>query len=339
MALGCLSLLIGCVFFIYFLINKSIATAFIYAFVFFVLMIILAVIGSQIEENRKVKQRKYLLTLQPKEKQFRETQSFLSFDLLSKIAMDEQNRRIYLWAPENRDVQSLKDIPYRMPYQLFSYAYSDILAVEIIENGSRTSTVFRRSQSARFLLNGLQPTMLTSPREQSEGQRTYSLLLKLIMKDSVKPIHLIHFYIDSAKSPNKNSAIYQKAQNDLEHWFTVFHFIMKDIDKMEGYEHEDETCLLIDASRTIEMEKPNHFEIELEKPNKQSTNINNPKEVIFARAQLLSVLTQVTYIKLNEGLLLNNDTETKPTIKNSASYFDQLLEKNREQLHGDSNRD
>lgn len=323
-ALGCLSLLIGCVFFIYFLINKSIATAFLYAFIFFILMIFLAVIGSQIDEKRKMKHRKYLLTLQPTEKQFQETQTFVSFDLLSKIAMDEQNERIYLWAPENRSVQSLKDVSFETSYQLFSYAYAEILAVEVIESGAPIRINSRRSQSSRFFLDGLQPITEDFPKEQTNEQSAYSIMLKLIMKDRVKPIHLIQFYTDSAKSPNKNSVVYQKALKELEHWFTVLHFIMKDIDKMEGYGHEDKTNNLIDVSHTI---KSSRIENEPDMQKGWATDFDNNKEITFAKAQLLSVLNQVTYMKLNEGLLLNTDEETKQNPEISTSYFNQLLEK------------
>lgn len=337
-ALGCLSMLVGGAFFIYFLINKSIGTAFLYASISFILMIILAVIGSQIDEKRKRKHKEYLLTLQPTEKQFQETQTFVSFDLLSKIAMDEQNERIYLWAPEKRSVQSLKDISYRMPYQLFSYAYAEILAVEVVESGASIRMNSRRSQSSKFFLDGLQPITEDFLKEQTDEQPAYSIMLKLILKDRVKPIHLIQFYADSAKSPNKNSEIYQKVLKDLEHWFTVLHFIMKDIDKIEGYEYDpnDETNNLIEKSHAI---NSSGFKSKRVKQMKQTTNFNTSKDITFARVQLLSVLNQVTYMKLNEGLLLNNDEETKKYPEVSSSYFNQLLEKNREQMRNDINKE
>lgn len=332
--IGCLSMLIGCILFIYFLINKSVGTAFLYAFGFFVLMIILVMIGSQIEENKKKKQKNYLSALQPTEKIFQETQSFTSFDLLSRITTDEQNERIYLWAPENQDVQSLKDISYGMPYQLFSYDYTEILAVEVVENGAPHSIISRRSQSARFFLDGLQPISEDSSKEQADGQLTYSILLKLIMKDNVKPIHLIHFYIDSAKNPNKNSVDYQNALKSLDHWFTVLHFIMKDIDKTEGYEYDDNeenTDLIKTSSSNIEKEAA------MQKLG--AVDFKNNEKIALARAQLISVLNQVTYIKLNQDTLLNNDEKTNRNSVISTSYFNQLLKKNKEQMRGDVNKE
>src|SRR4051812_33333002 len=108
LGLGCLSPIIGVTIFIYLFINQSLLSGFIYLGVLLVIMIILIVIASQMEDKRKAKQKHPLSTLQPKVENYHETQSYVSYDILSKITLDEENKRIYFWAPKNQEVYSIK---------------------------------------------------------------------------------------------------------------------------------------------------------------------------------------------------------------------------------------
>lgn len=316
MGIGCFSLVVGIGFFFYFLINKSILSAFLYVISSLLILIIFASFSAATENKRKEQQKKLISTFQPNDKDFQETQSFISFDLLSKLTMDEKYKRIYLWAPENKDIQMLKNIYYGMPYQLFNYEYSDILAIELLEDNTLISAISRRSESAFFLLDGLQTIQEKAPEEPSI-KKVHTIELKIIVNDRVKPIHIIRFYSDPTTSLQKGSAEYHKVQNDVEHWVTVLNLIIKEADKEEGVVHNDQKGL--NKSSTPSSENTTLKELPVEEDEKK----------IIAKKQLLSVLNQIISIKLN------ND-ETIQSIRNTNSYFDQLLEKNKEQLRGDS---
>lgn len=316
--IGCFSLVIGIGFFFYFLINKSILTAFLYVISSLFILIIFASFSAAAENKRKEQQKNLISTFQPNDKDFQETQSFISFDLLSKVTMDEKHKRIYLWTPENKDIQMLKNVYYGMPYQLFTYEYSDILAIELLEDNTLISTISRRSKSAFFLLDGLQTIQAKAPGEPSI-KKVHAIELKIIVNDRVKPIHIIRFYSDPTTSLQKGSAEYQKVQNDIEHWVTVLNLIIKEADQEEGVHHNDKNGL--NKSNTPSSEITKLKELHVEKHEKKR----------IAKIQLLSVLNQIISIKLN-------DEEPMQSIRNTDSYFDQLLEKNREQLRGDSNK-
>ncbi len=280
------------------------------------------------EVNRKAKQKHQLSTLLPEAGNYHETQSYVSYDLLSKIVVDDINKRIYFWVPENNEVQTIKDVSIGMSYQMFDYPYSALLAIQIIEDSSSISTVSRQSQSARILLNELEPINDDPPKKTSNSERIQSMELKLIMKDLVRPIQIVRFYTDSNSSLNKNTPEYRRAQNDIEQWFTILHFIIKETDKKEGYNHalEDEfkQPQILNESKLDRDEIPVQVQYSVRDENKA-----------FVKAQLLSVLNQVIYKKIVENSTRKKIDDSPQPNEKSPSYFDKLLEKNRKQLHGE----
>ena len=59
------------------------------------------------EEKMKAKQMEYVNTFEPKSSKYVESHAFIADDLLSKIAVDEKNRRIYFWEPHPSSMGSL----------------------------------------------------------------------------------------------------------------------------------------------------------------------------------------------------------------------------------------
>ena len=322
LGLGCLSPIIGVTILIYLLVHESLLSGLIYLGVFIVIMIILFVIASQLEDKRKAKQKHLLSALQPKDEDYYETQSYVAYDILSRIAVDAKNERIYFWAPENPEIYTIKDAFYGMPYQIFSYPYSALLSVQIIEDSATVSTKSRQSKSARVLLDGLEPTNDTPPEKPSSNERINSMALKLILKDQVRPIHVVPFYTDSNSSLNKDSPEYRRAKNEIEQWFTILHFIIKDTDQKEGYIYAQET----------EIEQP-QFISDAEEKRIQYPVYDEHKALV--KTQLLSVLNQVIYKKIVEYGAVKTDVSPQPR-ENATSYFDELLQKNRKQLHGNN---
>lgn len=323
--LGCFSPIIGVTIFIYLFVHQSLLSGFIYLGVFLVLMIILILISSDMEAKRKVKQKHLLSTLQPKDGNYHETQSYVAYDILSKIAVDEKNERIYFWAPEKQGVYTIKEASYGMPYQLFDYPYSALLSAQIIEDSASVSTMSRQSQSARGLLDGLEPTNENNPENPPNKVSINALELKLVLKDQVRPIHFVRFYSDSNTSLNKSSPEYRRAKNEIEQWFTILHFIIKETDQKEGYYHaqEDETK----QPQTISESKFEKDEVHVQYP------IHDESKALV-KAQLLSVLDQVIYKKIVEYSTRKKVVDSLQPNEKPISYFDDLIEKNRKQLNG-----
>ena len=322
--LGCLSTIIGVAIFIYLLINQSFLSGFIFLGVFLVIMIILILIVTQMEDKRKAQQKLLLSTLQPKVGNYHETKSYVAYDLLSKVALDEKNERIYFWVPENPEVQTIKDASYGMPYRIFDYPYSALLSAQIIEDSASISTLSRQSQSARILLNGLEQTNDIQPKKPSNDEHINSMELKLILKDQVRPIHVVRFYSDINIKLNKNSPEHRKVQGEIEQWFTILRFIIKETDQKEGYyhAHEDETKQpqIISESK---FEKEVHVQYPIHDESKA-----------LVKAQLLSVLDKVIYKKIVEYSTRKKVVDSPQSNEKSSTYFDDLIEKNRKQLNG-----
>ena len=323
--LGCLSIIIGVAVFIYLLINQSFLSGFIYLGISIVIMCILAVIITNMEDKRKAKQKHLLSTSQPNVGNYHDTKSYVAYDLLSKVALDEKNERIYFWVPENPEVQTIKDTSYGMPYRIFDYPYSALLSAQIIEDSASISTLSRQSQSARILLNGLEQTNDIQPNKPSNDEHINSMELKLILKHQVRPIHVVRFYSDININLNKNSPEYRKVQSEIEQWFTILRFIIIETDQKEGYfhAHEDETK----QPQIINESKFEKDEVSVQYP------IHDESKA-FVKAQLLSVLDQVIYKKIVEYSSLKKVVDSPLPIEKPISYFDDLIEKNRKQLNG-----
>lgn len=91
--LGCLTPITGIVLLCYFLFQSSISLGVISIVLSFVLTIVFIALGIRIEEKRKVKQLDFLQTFQPDVDDFHKLKSFTSYDLLTKIAIDDQRRK------------------------------------------------------------------------------------------------------------------------------------------------------------------------------------------------------------------------------------------------------
>ena len=108
-----------------------------------------------LEQKQKEKQLAFLHTFQPDEFDFQKHKSFTSYDLLTKIALDEQRKKVYIWMPDPKKVGNVKKAYARMPYTINTYNYSDILAVNLKEDYQRTDSVHRDTHYTHFLLNKL----------------------------------------------------------------------------------------------------------------------------------------------------------------------------------------
>jgi hypothetical protein len=152
--------------------------------------------------------------------------------------------------------------------------------------------------------------------------------LKLILKDRVRPIHVIRFYSDSSSSSNKSSPKYRIAKNEIEQWSTILHFIIKETDQKEGYYHARE-----DEYKQPQIVSESKFERDA---IQVQTSVRDENKA-FVKAQLLSVLDQVIYKKIVEYSTRKKNVDSLQPNEKPNSYFDDLIERNRKQLIGNQN--
>lgn len=319
--MGCLLPIFGFVLLGYFFFNRS----FMFGAVAVIVSIVvgLALLGSAsfIEEKQKAKQLEFLNTFQPAQFDFHRHKSFPSYDLLAKIAIDEQQENVYLWTPNLKKQGYVTKAYAGMSYIINTYSYSDILAINLIEDNYQSDSVQRDTHFTQFLLNKLKQEEFTiSNAEKPSIDKISSLDLEIIVDDSAKPKHLIRFYHAPHLRIRKDSPEYEAYFKERQYWFTKLKGI---IEKQNAVAH--------------------HVEPPIE-PITPSVHVeSSDADVTTEKTQItVEVATNQYSLHLHEENALEETSEIKKVesqleqnTEKPKSYFEQLLEKNRRQLHGD----
>lgn len=91
---------------------------------------------SQIIEGRqKEKQKEILLSLNKDLADFNKMPSFTSTDLLTRVAIDRDKQRLYIWFAEDKEGKVLRKPYVNMPYRMLNFAFKDLAAIAVVENG------------------------------------------------------------------------------------------------------------------------------------------------------------------------------------------------------------
>lgn len=240
-SLGCLTLVAGIILTVIYLYLGQYSAAFAMLAVFILLTAIFFGLMSSIAKRKKAKQIQYLQTIQPSFP-FQETHSFISSDVWTKIAIDEEKEKICIWQAHT-DEQYINT---QTPYQIYEYTFNDILACEMSENDVSIGTVARESEKAKTFLNGLfteedgsiigGQNTTTQPKNSTEVN---SLELKIIVNDFSKPYHVIRFYkydpdVGMAKIDPKHPT-YDEYINTMRKWYMRMNYIIKSgsLDEMD----------------------------------------------------------------------------------------------------------
>lgn len=318
MTLGCLSPIIGIGLFIFLIIQLEIGKAFLYGFLSFIVMFIFAMISGSIDLKKKEKQKSVLYSLKPNTSHIQESLSYVSDDLLSKLAIDDVNGKFYIWTPKNPEIKTIEDVTLGMPYQLHKYNQSDILSVEFIEDGNVLSYLSRQSKKATYFLEGL-PTFEVEPITEKKSEHEVNrITFKIIVRDKSKPIHLFNFYHNLSESLQKNFAEYKQIYSDIQQWLTAFHLMMKEADQQEGFTAES-------IAPIRNQERSASHSDGLNKSIHTSTEQN-----MLIRTKLLPLLREVIHKRVQKEPGFTTISENQPS--QTSSYFDELLKKNREMM-------
>lgn len=159
---------------------------------------------------------------------FKGTQNYLDSYTMSYLSIDEENYKICLCYQDNL---------IKNKYHTNIYNYSDVLEVEIIENGNSISKMSKSSVAARaivggILLGGVGAVIGGFTANKNNFENIKRIYLRLIVNNTTKPIFEINFYNDiNGEGINNNSNYYYSVKNNINHWFGLFKVIIKKDDK------------------------------------------------------------------------------------------------------------
>lgn len=231
--LGCLSPIIGTIALFVLIRQDSILAAFLFFALFFGFAILFLYLSGRAEGKAKQKQQAFLETFQPVKPSYTESHAFVSYDLLSKIAIDEKHRKLYLWVPPLRDGKYVNKAYASMPYEVLEYGYKDLLAVEVFENGLRKERYKNPTERTdeRLAVLGQEWKEETNSKLPVAKKIIYrkvaTLEMKLVVDDEEKPVRVIRFYSNLDKRLNKQSAKYIAIKKEMDHWTSLLAFIME----------------------------------------------------------------------------------------------------------------
>lgn len=229
---GCLAPIIGIAAMFYFIKRDAFLPGFFFFAAFFGFAALFLSLSTRAEEKLKAKQRDYLNTFLPKAANYIESHTFIADDLLSKIAVDEKNRRIYFWEPAPIDGKPVKKAFVKMPYILSDYPYSAILAVEVYENGTRQKTVVKEAEGTMERIEALGQSITPvvdkkmSLAKKAIHRRIATVEMKIIIDDDTKPVRIIRFFANLDKRMKKESTDHVAMERQVDHWISLLTFIM-----------------------------------------------------------------------------------------------------------------
>ena len=323
---GCFTPILGFVLLGYLFSNRSFAGGVVALVICLVVMIFLFGFGSQLEQKQKAKQLEFMDTFVPDEFDSQRNKSFTSYDLLTKIAIDELQKKVHFWMPDPELVGDVKKAYAKMPYIIHTYNFSELLAVNLKENYRRTDSVHRDTHFTHFVLNKLkEDDMRKSSTAKPPVDKVSSMDLEVVVDDTTAPSHLIRFYHAPYIYIQKDSPEYIAYSRERQEWFAKLKVII---------EQQNET--------SVETEQPTAI---IETPP-----IPEPaEEDLAARTQIVVDVDTKQY-----SLQLHEETEVQPKanpevipedkraetdqdkVEKPLSYFEQIVEKNKRQLRGDS---
>lgn len=85
--------------------------------------------AGEIEKANREKFKNYIASFRPKEKSFSETEVVSPDSLLTRIAIDEQKKRLCIWLPTDMN-KPIRE----MTYDVFEYDFVDVTNVEMVIN-------------------------------------------------------------------------------------------------------------------------------------------------------------------------------------------------------------
>ncbi|MFE4525636.1 SHOCT domain-containing protein [Cytobacillus firmus] len=179
-------------------------------------------------------------------KDFNITQEFISPNLESYIALDENNKKVCIIENKHDNVAELSQTLSKYDYKSYVFAFKDILQSEILEDGATITKTSRGSQIGGALLGGVLAGGVGAvigglSGSSSSTTEVKKIQLQVIVNDRIKSFHRVTFMSAETLLP-KDSVIYKNANNKITHWHNLISHLINRVDQDDKKEislHKD----------------------------------------------------------------------------------------------------
>lgn len=200
------------------------------------------------QENLKKVRIKAMDAVNPSINEFKESQSFISHNHETKIAIDEEKKRVCIWTIQQPVLKNT--------FNAAVYDYSDVLSVEIIKGNKMVTSTSRTSQVGGALLGGVLAGGVGAVIGGLSGSTTTTedlnpIDLGIVVNDFNNPYYKINFYTPPTvlKDAVDQSYMDNTAMPACKKWYSILSYLIKETDKMDNKKtHNANTTSLSNAS-------------------------------------------------------------------------------------------
>ncbi|GEM_PF-5336871 len=191
--------------------------------------ILLFTIAMKIEERRKRKQRERLFSYEKPGTDFKRMPSVASSDLLTRIAIDFREKRLYIWTAHDDFGQPVTKPFYGMSYRLHEYDCEDVEAAALVENGETDAitAAFSTLPIERYIESGGVNTLKPSD-QKTDSERVHRSALIIQVDDKVTPFHQVNFHDETTASLTRESAEYKEMRGSIQRWMNYMDELLND---------------------------------------------------------------------------------------------------------------
>ncbi|WP_040285127.1 hypothetical protein [Sporosarcina koreensis] len=190
--------------------------------------ILIFTISLKTETRRKKKQREKLFTYSQPGVDFTKLPSAASWDLLSRIAVDFREQRLYIWTAFDKTGQIVKKPFYGMDYRVTEYGFGEVVAAALVEN--RRTEAVAAACSTVSIREYIADTITKSKKlgiSQDENGRIQLLALIVQTDDIIAPFHRLNFYYEESANIAKDSVDYEDARGSLQKWMNYMNELLE----------------------------------------------------------------------------------------------------------------
>jgi len=209
------------------------------------------------EKDLKKERIKAMEGVTPSVHEFKESQSFISHDYETKIAIDETKKKVCIWTIQKPIVKSNGS-----KFNVSIYDYSDVLSVDIIKGNKKVTSTSRTSQVGGALLGGLLAGgvgaviggLSGSTTTEEDGMNPIDL--GIVVNDFKNPYYKINFFTPNGFSAGDESTInHNTAMPECKKWYSILSFLIKESDEMDNKKTPNSTSLTEELLGLNELKK------------------------------------------------------------------------------------
>ena len=213
--------------------------------------------AKSMEERELIMQRDRLATYQMKDMDFSRLPTIISSDVLTRISADYEKGRIYLWIGVDADGTPIKKARSGMTYRFFNYALKDLKAAAVVIDGNIRLSSQRHvnPELANFIkqdTGAVETTVINAV--PADKVRRMTLIIQ--MDNENYPFYPIRFYHEPYKYVEKASSDFIRTSENIQAWF-------------------DKLVIFIDNTKQKPVPGKSHVQQEVVEPSQQPAVAGN----------------------------------------------------------------